>query len=188
MATAIPSTAFTAYDLFDKVTKSVITDLEEGMDFFDTVLIQSGIYTQAEKDREEYLVKEVVRGDDIRVSHDLFIRVVHTGRDDEWQATQVRDNKYLFRIDACARNTAEGQVTDEEIVTFGHAVMNYTLRYSNLSPVIRGTSPKIRGYHAEANNLRFDTIELRGTYRRASFDYWIKVMNPYHGFTGVICD
>lgn len=185
-----PSQAFLAMDLFDKVTKTVIADLKAGIPFFNYVLFQNGFLSQAEIDERgsKTSINDVYRGKDKRISDKMFIRVITKPQIPTWQATRVRDDKYQFQIDCCVKHNAESEVNEEELVIFGSAVKNYLLRYDNLQPIIDGTSPAIRGYNSWCDEgVEFNTEELVGTYRMATIQYYILVMNPYCGFRAEVC-
>jgi hypothetical protein len=188
----VPTLAFTSYDLFDKVTKTIIEDLKCGIPFFNNILIGNGFFSfdETQRDCDPEGVREVVRGEARRVSHPMFIRVIYRGLKSEWQATRVRDDTYSFYIDCLTKNTAEAEVEDEQIVLFGSAVHNYTIRFNNLQPIIIDTNPKIRAYDSWTDEgMQIATVNQHtGVYRMARIGYYIKVMNPYTGFTTAVCN
>lgn len=178
-----PVSAFTNYDLFDKVAKTVIADLRVGIPFFNNVLVQNNVFTVAQVNSTDPSkkggVRDVYRGADTRVAVNCAIRVIPTGKTQSWLATRVRTDRFTFDIECMIKNTSEREVNDEQISVFGHAVQNYLVRFSNLQPIILDTSPQIRAYDSWAEVMDLNTAELKGTYRKATITYWIDVMNSY---------
>ncbi len=185
-----PTQGFLPGDLFGKVTKTVILDLKKGIPYFNRVLMQNGFFNKEDiaQNGEKFCVTDVYRGKDTRIADHMFIRVIVRGSVPEWMATRVRKDKYRFTIDVCIKNTSKAQVIDEELEVFAESVKNYLIRFGNLQPIIVDTEPQIRGFNAWTDEgVELNTEELTTTYRVASIQYYIDVMNSYMGTSTQDC-
>lgn len=168
-----PISFFTPHDLTDEVAETVEQDLRDGLNVFENVFLQKGFTTESTK----RIIAGVHRGEKTRIAGRAAIRVIVRDTQSEWQATRVRDDIYNFDIDCLVKSTRKEEI-DRFANTFGRVVQNYTNRFSNLQPVILGTSPEIRAYDSWASVAQKGYAE-EGAYRVVRINYWIKILNPY---------
>lgn len=181
-----PNAGFTTYDLFDKVTKTVIADLKDGIPLFNRVLRDAGFYPTEEEARDVKVTKAngvigVYRGPDIRVPDGYFILVETKNTKAEWMSTRVRKDTYNLEVSACQKISSQAEENQESLVYFAEAVKNYLIRFDNLQPLIIGTEPKIRAFNSWVpDGVEYNTQGAKtGVYRKATILYKLEVMNPY---------
>jgi len=158
----------------DQVALTVEQDLKDGIPLFENVFAQQGWTSASSRD----MINGVFRGEQTRISGKAALRVVVLDKSVEWHATRVRDDTYNFYIDCLAKVGAKREEIERFINVFGSVVHNYLNRFSNLQPVIDGTSLPIRAYNSWAPKMTKGYAQ-GGAYRVARIDYWIKVLNPY---------
>lgn len=171
--TDVPISFFTPHDLSDEVAETVEQDLRDGLNVFENVFLQKGFTTTSTK----RIIAGVHRGEKTRIAGRAAIRVIVRDSESQWHATRVKDDIYNFDIDCLMKSTRKEEV-DRFANTFGKIVQNYLNRFSNLQPIILGTSPEIRAYDSWAGKSTKGYAQ-EGAYRVSRIGYWIKVLNPY---------